>query len=299
MTDSVTDFACGVLVKVAYDGTAYHGFAPQIGVETVADRLARAIGVLDSDTSSLRYTSRTDAGVHACGQLVAFDTHRIINPRGWVLALAHHLCDDISPKSAAIVPVGFDPRHHVCFKWYRYSLLIDRLRDPFFQRTSWRIGKPIDLERARREAQYLIGTHDFAAFRSSKDHRPSTVKTISSVTIEQGFDPRLVYIDVKGESFLHNMVRIIVGTLVDVARGVLAEGAVQKALDSGNRQHLGITAPPHGLCLQHVQLRDSVDLSNAWPAPVQPLASKSMSAGMPPSESVPSSRTPSSQKSNK
>lgn len=257
----------GILLTVAYVGTEFHGFALQPNARTVAGELLGALRCLDPSIRSLRGVSRTDAGVHARGQLVAFDAERSIPPRGWVLGLLRHLPDSIATRAAVEVPVGFDPRGFAKRKWYRYTLLRDRCRDPFLHHITWRIADDLDLSIARTEAAALVGTHDFAAFRSSADERTSTLRTISAVAVRASDrDGRLVYIDVHGDGFLHNMVRIIVGTLVDVARHRLEPAAVARALVSLNRSDLGITAPADGLCLERVCLDAGLDGRSSWPA---------------------------------
>lgn len=256
----------GILLTVAYDGAGFHGYALQPSARTVAGELLGAIQAMDPKVREIRGVSRTDAGVHATGQLVAFDSSSSIPPRGWVLGLLAHLPDEVATRRAAIVPAGFDPRHHVAHKHYRYSLLLDQVRDPFLDRTCWRVGAALDLGLARQAAALVVGTHDFAAFRSSADERTSTTRTILSVEIARALhDPRLVTIDVRGTAFLHNMVRILAGTLVDVARGRLRPTCMTDALASGQRADLGITAPPQGLCLVSVTLDEAAGVCDHWP----------------------------------
>src|SRR5207248_664093 len=130
----------------------------------------------------------------------------------------------------------------------------DPVRDPHLERIAWRIGGRLDLAAARAEAATLLGTHDFRAFRSSSDERTETTRTITRVDLVEGAqgDPRLLSIVVEGTAFLHNMIRIVAGTLVDVAGGRLAPGACARALVSGARTDLGITAPAKGLALDEV-----------------------------------------------
>ena len=256
----------GVLLRVAYDGAGFHGFARQRAARTVAGELLGAIQAMDPRVTELRGASRTDAGVHARGQLVAFDTGKDIPPRGWVLGLSSHLPPQVAPRWAARVPPGFDPRHHVAHKHYRYTLLQDVRRDPFADPYCWRLPVTLDLDAARREAADAVGTHDFAAFRSSSDERTSTTRTILSIDIARALqDPRIVHVDVHGNAFLHNMVRILVGTLVDVARGRLPSGRIAQAIRSGRRSDLGMTAPPQGLCLMSVTLDDTASVWEHWP----------------------------------
>jgi len=258
--------SAGVLLTVAYDGRPFSGFVPQPGQRTVAGELLAALQDIDPTIREIRGASRTDSGVHAYGQRVAFDPQKDIPARGWVLATARRLPAEIAIRRAALVPRGFTPRFESQRKWYRYVVLRDKLRDPFFEGRSWRIEGLDDeaMNRAIAEARLALGTHDFAAFRSSADQRTNTTRTIERLTLEvDNTDPRLLRIDVEGDAFMHNMVRILVGTLMDVARKRLDPGAISRAFDSLRRDELGITAPPDGLYLMAMKL--SQEGTSAWP----------------------------------
>ncbi len=264
----------GVLLTVAYDGTGFHGWASQREGRTVCDVLRGAILSLDPHATPPRGTSRTDSGVHAEGQVAAFDAQLSIPPRGWVLALNQHLPDDACIRAARAVPEGYNPRFSARGKRYRYRLLLDRVRDPLWRTRAWRVGWPVDKQRLAREAQSILGTHDFAAFRSAHDARTVTVRTITRVAVEPEGDPRVLGIVIEGESFLYNMVRILVGTLMDVARGKLHEGTIAQALEQGQngvgrrpelRRLVGTTAPAHGLTLERIDLALPGDAGEAWP----------------------------------
>ncbi len=245
----------GILLRVAYDGGGFSGWAAQQGTRTVEETLRTAIAAVDAGASAPRGASRTDAGVHAAGQAAAFDATLGIDPRGWVLALNSNLPDDVAVRRAEIVPIGYNPRFASRGKRYRYRLLLDQVRDPNHARHSWRVGFELDPERLRAAASKLVGTHDFAAFRTSRDERTNTERTVRSVTIDTDpRDPRLVSIVVDGTAFLHNMIRIVAGTLVDVARGRLEPDCIDRAFASGERSLLGSTAPAHGLMLEEVML---------------------------------------------
>ena len=254
----------GVLLGVAYDGGPFSGFARQPEARTVAGELDGAVRAIDARASLVRGVSRTDAGVHARAQCVSFDTTRDIPARGWALALAQHLPDEISVVRASRVPVGYDPRSHALTKTYRYSLLESVVRDPFLSRFTWRIAERLNQPAMALEASALIGEHDFRAFRAAADARDNTVRQILRAEIcrphAQGSRLDLV---VTGNRFLYKMMRIIAGTLVDVGRGRLRPGAVARALESGARDELGVTAPPEGLCLEQVTLAEAG--SDAWP----------------------------------
>jgi tRNA pseudouridine38-40 synthase len=253
----------GVLLTVAYDGAQFSGFARQKEARTIAGELDGAVRAVDGSASIVRGTSRTDAGVHALAHPVAFDTRLDIPPRGWVMALSAHLPDQIAPIAASRVVAEFDPRGHVRTKTYRYLILERPVRDPFRSGRTWRVGEWLNHEAMTAEADALVGRHDFRGFRTSADRREDTVRTI--VRAELGVDPALglTFVEIEGDRFLHRMIRIVVGALVDVGRSRLEPGAVSRALASGNRSDLGVTAPPDGLYLVRVDLDDAGE--DNWP----------------------------------
>ncbi|WP_394825154.1 tRNA pseudouridine(38-40) synthase TruA [Pendulispora albinea] len=260
----------GVLLQVAYDGTNFRGWATQKGERTVEETLKGAISAVDARASAPRGTSRTDAGVHAEAQMVAFDAKLPLPPRGWVLAINQHLPDDVCVRAARLVPTGYAPRFSAKLKRYRYRLLLDRIRDPLVMHRAWRIGFELDIEKMRREAAVIVGTHDFAAFRSASDERKETVRTVSRAILEPTDDiharGRILSIVVEGNAFMHNMVRILVGTLVDIARGRLPEGSMARALEGRERRLAGATAPGHGLTLEATELLlPEEGVSEPWP----------------------------------
>ncbi len=256
-----------ILLSVAYDGRRFAGFARQPSQRTIAGELLGALQAVDPTIREVRGASRTDAGVHAWDQRVAFDPSASIPPRGWALGLARHLPEDIAVRRAARVPAGFVPRFQSLRKRYRYRVTFDERRDPFLEGRTWRIPHQLDdalIAALREEARPLTGTHDFAAFRSAADEREVTVRTLHLVAPERDpADPRSLWITVEGDAFLHNMVRILVGTLIDVARGRKAPGAAARALASHDRRDAGITAPPDGLLLHRTWLRDEGE--DPWP----------------------------------
>ncbi len=253
-----------VLLLLAYDGSSFSGFAQQTNAPSVATALDAAIADIDPRASRVVGASRTDSGVHARLQPVAFTSSKDIPARSWVLALTTRLPRSIAVTRAARVTAAVDPRKHALWKRYRYRVLRSQIEDPFQAGRSWRVGQPLDVEAMRTEAASLIGTHDFAAFRSVEDRRVETVRSITSLTIaEPSDDLRCLDITVEGNKFMHNMVRIIVGTLVDVGRGRTPPGAMRRALDSKSRFDLGMTAPADGLWLEHVEL-DTWG-HDAWP----------------------------------
>jgi tRNA pseudouridine38-40 synthase len=253
----------GVLLEVAYDGTAFHGWAAQRGARTVEETLRGAVLAIDPRVAEVRGASRTDAGVHADAQAAAFDTAMRIPPRGWVLGLNQHLPDDVAVRFAYAVAPGMAPRFAAKGKRYRYCLLVDEVRDPLWRTRAWRLPD-LDVDALALEAQAARGTHDFASFRSAADERPSTVRTLTRVEVERHADPRLVSVVVEGNAFMHNMVRILVGTMVDAARGRLGRGAIAAAIGARDRRSAGTTAPAHGLVLERVNLTLPAE-TERWP----------------------------------
>jgi len=256
----------GVLLTVAYDGTAFSGWATQKDTRTVEEVLRGAILALDPRATSPRGCSRTDAGVHAEGQLAAFDASLGMPPRGWVLQLNQNLPDDVCVRAARAVSVSYNPRFTSRKKRYRYLLVRDKVPDPLLRNRAWRVGFDMDMDKMVREARAIVGTHDFAAFRSARDVREVTVRNITSVEVAPlSYDSRLWSITIEGNSFLYNMVRILVGTLVDVARDVLPEGTIASALEATERAVAGQTAPAHGLTLQHIDVALPEEAGAPWP----------------------------------
>jgi tRNA pseudouridine38-40 synthase len=263
----------GVLLTLAYDGAPFSGYVKQKNGRTVAGELEGAIASVDPKASTTRGVSRTDAGVHARGQLVAFDSTKDIDPRGWVLALNRELPREVAVVRAARTPARFEPRRCVVSKTYVYRILESRTRDPLVDRFAWRIPYRLNQLDMRESAMLIQGEHDFRAFRGSADAREETVRHIFRISLTPAAeDSRITELTVTGNKFLYNMIRIIAGTLVDIGRGFLPKDAISRALQSGLRKDLGITAPPEGLVLRSIELAEAgVD---EWP-PQEPQAQES------------------------
>ncbi len=246
-----------MLLTLAYDGAGFSGFAAQSNGRTVAGVLSQAILAMDPSAGKLRVASRTDAGVHARGQVACFDAELQIESRGWLLGLSGHLPPEVAVQRVARVAAGFNPSQAALGKTYHYWILRGTLRDPFLHGRAWRVHERLDVAAMQREAQALLGTHDFAAFRGSADRRENTVRTIDVAGLaELPGQPRCLTFEIRGDRFLYHMVRIIVGTLVDIGRGNCQPGAFERAFQSGQRTDLGMTAPPDGLCLDRIELSD-------------------------------------------
>jgi tRNA pseudouridine38-40 synthase len=248
----------GVLLSVSYDGRPYHGFVEQRGLTTVASELLVALRSIDPGIERIVACSRTDRGVHARDQRVAFVPSKPLPLTAWTHGAQRVLPPSVSIRHAWEVPDDYFPRAHVVSKTYRYTVLVDAARDPFFEGVAWRVwdvdaAELVDAVNAA--AVPLVGRHDFAAFRGAQDTRESTMRTLTRVHASRAIhDERVIHIDVAGSGFLYHMVRILVGTLVDVARGRVAPDAIVKMLATLDRRQGGITAPPDGLCLHAYDL---------------------------------------------
>ena len=239
-----------VLLKIAYDGTNYHGWQLQNNAVTVAgifeESLERLLGVKTSVTGC----SRTDSGVHAKEFFCHFDCEDNIPEKAFLLGLNAILPDDIAVKEATVVDSNFHSRFDAKSKTYVYKMYVG-LTDPFLSRYALRLDNEPDLDLMNDFCKRLIGTHDFVAFSSSGRTVKTTVRTITECYVTKS-DNQYV-LTVSGNGFLYNMVRIIVGTALAVGYGVLAPSCADDALKTGDRTKLGNTAAPCGLFLQNVK----------------------------------------------
>ena len=235
---------------VEYDGTAYAGWQRQANAMTVQEKLERAILKLTGEELCVSGASRTDAGVHALGQSAHFDTESRIPADKFSFALNTMLPPDIRVTRSDEVSPDFHARFSTRGKRYRYLFHAAPHAGALTRNTHAHVIYPLDVERMQAEAQDLVGTHDFAAFAASGSVVKDTVRTIYRAEVtSSGSEIRLI---VEGSGFLYNMVRIIAGTLIGVGSGKLEPGAFRRAITSGNRLDLGITAPAHGLTLMEV-----------------------------------------------
>lgn len=251
---------------VSYVGTSFCGFQIQPNVRTVQGTLTEAFSRLFGVRCDVSGCSRTDSGVHALASCVsvrpADGAHRI-PPEKIPQAIAPFLPWDLCVKQVFAVPDTFHIRHDVLKKRYRYLLHTAPVRDPFSVGRAWQFPYPFPdgaLERMREAASALVGRHDFAAFMSSGSDVPSTIRTVYDLSVlkdENGF-----VFSVEADGFLYNMVRIIVGTLVDVGMGRIVPQQIPAILDSGERKCAGETAPPEGLYLEKVWYRTPENNAN-------------------------------------
>jgi len=242
-------------LTIEYDGEGFSGWQVQPGRRTVQGALAAAATTVFGRPVGIRGASRTDAGVHALGQVASFEHPEEIDVSKLVRAVPALAGEDVAVVEAAEAPEGFDARRDAVGKRYLYRILARRAPSPLERRTSAHVPFDLDLDAMRRAAETLVGTHDFRGFRASDCGRSDTVRTLSEVVVTEG-ERGLVTVSVVGDAFLKNMVRIIAGTLIDVGRSALSEEAVGAALASGDRTAAGRTAPARGLFLVRVLYPD-------------------------------------------
>ncbi len=235
---------------VEYDGTGLCGWQRQNNGPTVQQHLEEAIRSMTGEENLILGASRTDAGVHALGQTCIFKTQRSISCFGFQRGINTALPDQISVRSAVDVAANFHPRFDARGKHYRYTLLNRLAPAPLERRTSWHRPGKLDLAAMQRAADVLVGEHDFSAFRASGCGAHTATRRIDKITVSRARD--LVQIEVWGNAFLRNMVRIIAGTLVDAAMGKTSPAQLRQILEGLDRRRAGQTAPAQGLCLQEV-----------------------------------------------
>ena len=243
-----------VKMIVAYDGTNYCGWQIQDNGITIEEILNRELSRLLNEDIKIIGASRTDSGVHALGNVAVFDTESRIPGEKFVFALNVRLPEDIRIQESCEVPLDFHPRKCVSTKVYEYRILNRKFELPCERNTSYFFHRPLDVEKMRRAAAYLVGEHDFKSFCSIHTQALTTVRTIYSIDVDKSGD--FITICVKGSGFLYNMVRIIAGTLIQAGIGAFPPEHVQEMLDALDRQAASQTAPARGLRLVEVRYEE-------------------------------------------
>jgi len=235
---------------VQYDGTDYAGFQVQPDQRTVQQELEDALARLLGETVRVTAASRTDAGVHALGQVVSFATESAIPAERIPRALSDLLPVAVSCVAAEDCPPSFHPRFEARSKLYTYRILNRATPSPFICRYAWHVPDALDVGAMREGAGYVVGTHDFAAFRAAGSAVRDTRRTVSRLDVETDAD--IIEARIEGDGFLYMMVRIIIGTLAEVGRGRMSPAEVGEIIAGRDRHSAGPTAPPQGLCLVRV-----------------------------------------------
>ena len=267
-------------LTIAYRGTHYHGWQEQgwidsykgakpsegEGIPTIQETVTRAIQHVVQHPMTLCGSSRTDAGVHAKGQVAHFDTHQVQIPaEGMRKGINSRLPEDILVRAVEPVPDTFDAINSTVSKRYQYSIWNAEDRPLFFPELAWHRWQRLDLDAMRQAAAHFVGEHDFTSFARPGHGRESSVRTVLDCSVSRR--GAILVVGVEGTGFLWNMVRIMVGTLVEVGLGRHAPEAVPQMLAARDRQAAGSTAPPHGLYLQWIRSRATAENPEHHPRP--------------------------------
>jgi tRNA pseudouridine38-40 synthase len=236
---------------VAYDGTEFHGFAAQPDVRTVAGVLAPALEKVLRHEPDITCAGRTDAGVHAWGQVVSLPCGPDVDPQRLRKALNGMLAPEVVVRACEVVDGGFDARHSARWRAYRYTVVNRPVPDPFLARYSWWVPGELRFEAMQLGGDPFVGEHDFAAFCRGGPPGSTTVRRVEECRWTDAGDGILEF-EIRATAFCWQMVRSIVGTLVDIGTGARRAGEVMGMLRAKNRAAAGKVAPPQGLCLREV-----------------------------------------------
>jgi tRNA pseudouridine38-40 synthase len=255
-------------LTLAYDGTAYFGWQIQPDRPTVQGVLQEAFFKLTGERVSANCAGRTDAGVHALGQVASLRTVTQLPSERLLLGLQHYLPDNVAVREVVDVPEEFHATLSAKRKTYRYVIHTSRVRDPFSRRYAWRVSHALDASAMAQAAGHLVGRHDFRCFETQGSPRVDTIRTLFEVWVARCgpwpvMEPEVVLppehagpfvvIEVTGDGFLYNMVRAIAGTLVEVGQAKRSPAGVAELVASCRRADAGQTAPPQGLFLVRVE----------------------------------------------
>ncbi|MEX2247441.1 MAG: tRNA pseudouridine(38-40) synthase TruA [Dehalococcoidia bacterium] len=237
-----------IAVRLEYDGSAYRGSQFQENGPSIQAELESAIAKLTGETVRAAFAGRTDSGVHALGQVAAFDTGCRLSAGELVRGLDHFLPEDIAVLVAAEVPGVFDPRRDATGRTYRYRIHTAPVRSPMRRSRVWHVGQPLDVAAMSRAAQALVGAHDFAAF--APPFEGSTSRTLRRCDVSEDGDE--VAVEMEAQAFLPHQVRRTVGALVEIGLGRQPEDWLRELLQAAKPSSAGPAAPPCGLYLVRV-----------------------------------------------
>lgn len=239
-----------IKLKIEYDGTGYSGWQRQENAPSIQQTIEDALSELLGEKTSITGAARTDAGVHALGQIAHFDSDTKIPPEKIAYALNFALPKDIRIRSSMQVSDAFHARFDAKAKWYRYSIYNNRHASALYRNYFCHVAYALDTVVMSEALGCIRGRHDFSAFAASGSVAKETTKEIYVAKLKSVGDR--ISIDIIGNGFLYNMVRIIAGTLIDIGRGKISSSSLRKMLETKQREDGGITAPPEGLMLMEV-----------------------------------------------
>lgn len=239
-----------ILLTIAYDGTRYFGWQRQENFITVEGEVEKALSKLFNANVELRGASRTDTGVHALGQRATFEISTTIPTCRLPYAINNILPDDIRVHKAEEVSAKFHPQYDAKNKTYRYKIYNDLFKNPILNNYTWHIHNNLDMDKIKEASKHIIGKYNFSAFCASGSTTKTKVRTVYCLDIYK--EENLIFIDINGDGFLYNMVRIIAGTLVYVGIGKIDPNEIPEIIESLDRTKAGKTAPPQGLTLMKI-----------------------------------------------
>ena len=239
-----------ILMKITYNGENYHGFQVQNNAKAVANVIEEALFKLTGEKISVIGCSRTDAGVHAEEFYLNFRTESLIPENNFLRGMNTYLPKDVAVREVREVGEDFHARFSAKSKEYRYLILNSPVRDPFYEKRALFYNRKIDEKLLDRECKAFVGTHDFSAFCSAGGTAKTNVRTVKDCSVKRRGE--LVEIRISADGFLYNMVRIIVGTLLEINEGKIEEGSIPRIIESKDRGLAGDTASGEGLYLSKV-----------------------------------------------
>lgn len=239
-----------IKLTIEYDGTNYHGWQIQPNAVTVQGRVLEAVEGLTKERVKLVGASRTDEGVHALGQVANFLTNSNIAPDKFCLAINASLPSDIVVTRSEEVPSAFNARYDCKGKKYKYIIHNRYIRSALWNNRSYHVKHRLDVDVMNDAAKILLGTHDFSSFRASGSGAKTSVRTVHDVRVTRQDD--IVVIEISGDGFLYNMMRIVAGTLVEIGARDIKPTRMLSMLNARDRRMAGHTAPPQGLYLEEV-----------------------------------------------
>ena len=240
-----------ILLTIEYNGKDFAGWQSQPNKRTVQGVLEDALSSVCGEKIVLNASGRTDAGVHALKQMAHFDTSSSLPYNKYPQIVNHLLDNDVSIINSQLVDDDFHARFNVKKKSYLYKCYQSKVARPLMENFAYQLTYDVDVEKMRRAAAKLVGEHDFTSFKKASDIKLDCVRTIYDISINQKDD--ILEFIVCGSGFMHNMVRIIVGTLIDIGKGLLEESEIDVMLEKKNRSCAGTTLPACGLYLYNVE----------------------------------------------
>ncbi len=239
-----------IKLKIAYDGTSYHGWQTQLNKATIQETIEQAISIVMKQKVNLIGSGRTDSGVHALGQVANFTADTNILEDKIKIALNARLPNDIRIMESEDVSMQFNSRFDAHDKTYMYQIYNDRVLSPFYSRYACFVPSGLDFEKMEEAIKCIVGTHDFMGFMASGSNVKTTVRTVYEARMVR--ENQIIRLYINGSGFLYNMVRIIAGTLIDIGKGIKSAECIEEAINKKDRTLLGQTAVSGGLFLMNV-----------------------------------------------